>query len=202
MNKQQLIDKRKLFSKQKLIQFEEGMADSFENGDIKGPIHLAGTNEDELIRLFKKIKKTDWIFSTWRNHYHWLLSGRSIKDLTYQIFDSHSMHVYGDKFFTSAIVGGISPIAMGVAYSIKKKNLKEHVWCFVGDMAASGGLFHECEKYSQGHDLPITYVIEDNGLSVITDTKEVWGKGKKKKTIRYDYKRKWPHAGIGKFVLF
>lgn len=189
-------------NKQNLINFENNIADFFEEGQIKGPIHLSGTNEKRLIKIFKKIKPNDWIFSTWRNHYHWLLSGRCDLELQDKILAGHSMHIYNDKFFTSAIVGGIAPIALGVAYALKRKKSKDKVWCFVGDMAASGGLFHECVQYAQGHDLPITYVIEDNGLSVKTDTKKVWGKGKKKKIIRYYYKRKWPHAGIGKFVLF
>ena len=29
-------------------------------------------------------------------------------------------------------------------------------------------------KYSTNHDLPIRFVIEDNGKSVCTDTREVW----------------------------
>ena len=185
-----------------LIEFEKKIADLYEAGKIKAPIHLAGINEKQLIKVFKKVKPNDWIFSTWRNHYHWLLSGRSLMDLRDQILEGHSMHVFGNKFFTSAIVGGISPIAVGVAYALKKKRSKDKVWCFVGDMAASGGLFHESVQYASGHDLPITFVIEDNGLSVETDTKEVWGKGKKKKIIRYKYCRRYPHAGTGTFVLF
>ena len=28
-----------------------------------------------LIKIFKNIKSDDWVFSTWRNHYHALLKG-------------------------------------------------------------------------------------------------------------------------------
>ena len=38
------------------------------------------------------------------------------------------------KFYSSAIVGGILPIALGVAQSIKLKKQKFMVWVFIGDM--------------------------------------------------------------------
>jgi len=194
-----------------LIKFEQEIAGLYEKAKIKAPIHLSGNNETELEAIFRKIKKEDWIFSTWRNHYHWLLSGRSPKGLKQQIVEGCSMHVFGKKFFTSAIVGGIAPIAVGVAYALKKKKSKNRVWCFLGDMGASTGLAMECMRYACGHDLPIVFIIEDNGISVKTDTLESWGcKGCNfkncnyigKKTKAYKYERKYPHAGTGVFVLF
>lgn len=203
--------------KKDIIAFENRIKALYEAGKIRAPIHLSGGNEDQLIKLFKKYDKSDWIFSTWRNHYHWLLSGRDPKRLEEQIVAGDSMAVCDDRFFTSAIVGGNAPVALGVALALKlkrdkaavksgKKNTKASahpkVWCFLGDMGAACGISYESMKYASGHDLPITFVIEDNGLSVTTDTKKVWGTKKKKKTIVYKYKRQYPHAGIGKHVLF
>ena len=186
----------------KIIEFETKVAKLYEAGKIKAPTHLSKGNELQLTEIFKHVKKTDWIFSTWRNHYHWLMSGRSEKELLKQIIDGHSMHVFGYRFFTSAIVGGIAPIALGVAMSLKRKKCPYKVWCFLGDMAYSGGLAQESIRYAQGNDLPIYYILEDNGLSVSTPTQEVWGKCRVKKVIKYKYKRGYPHAGTGKFVLF
>lgn len=195
--------------------FEERIKKLYEDGKIKAPIHLSGENEDALIKIFKGYQKNDWIFSTWRNHYHWLLSGRDPQELERQIVAGDSMSVYDDRFFTSSIVGGNAPIALGVALAIKLKQerlsyteprdalpRRPRVWCFIGDMAASGGLARECVRYAEGHDLPIMYIIEDNGLSVATETGKVWGTEKKKKTRRYEYTRKYPHAGTGKYVEF
>jgi len=53
------------------------------------------------------------------------------------------------NFFTSAIVGGILPIALGTAMGAKLKGLEENVWAFVGDMAAEMGVFDECTKYAK-----------------------------------------------------
>jgi pyruvate dehydrogenase E1 component alpha subunit len=198
-------------TKEELIKFTDEIAELYKQGKIKGPVHLGGDNEDQLIEIFKDVKPTDWIFGTWRNHYQWLLSGRDPEELKAQILASHSMHVFGDRFFTSAIVGGIAPIAVGVAYALQKSGSQDHVWCFLGDMGASTGIAMESMRYACGHHLPITFVIEDNGLSVKTDTLESWGCTGcafndchlfGKKHIAYNYHRKYPHAGTGVFVLF
>jgi pyruvate dehydrogenase E1 component alpha subunit len=189
-------------NKQGLLKFTEEIKLLYEAGKIRSPIHLSGINEDQLIKIFKDIKKNDWLFGTWRSHYLWLLSGRNPKKLKEQILDNHSMHVFDKRFFTSAIVAGIAPIALGVAMALKKKNSKDRVWCFLGDGAFECGLSKECIRYAEGHDLPITYVLEDNGLCVRAKTQEVWGEKKKKKLIKYKYIRKFPHAGSGSYVMF
>ncbi len=188
-------------TKNQLIKFEKEIASIYEKGLIKAPIHLTSGNEDKLIKIFKKlkIKKTDWIFSTHRNHYHWLLSGRNPKELKKQILEGHSMHVFGNRFFTSAIVAGNVSIALGVALALKIKKSKQRVFCFIGDMASYCGISKEAIKYAEGHNLPIWFIVEDNGLSVNTNTQQVWGKNKSKKVITYSYKRIYNHAGCGKF---
>ena len=64
-----------MITKKELIDFELDIKKVYESGKIKAPIHLSGNNESELIKIFKKIHKNDWVFSTWRNHYHALLKG-------------------------------------------------------------------------------------------------------------------------------
>ena len=62
-------------NKQKLIKFEEDIAKLFNAGKIKAPVHLYHGNENKLIEIFKKIKKNDWVFCSWRSHYQCLLKG-------------------------------------------------------------------------------------------------------------------------------
>jgi TPP-dependent pyruvate/acetoin dehydrogenase alpha subunit len=110
---------------------------------------------------------------------------------------------------SSAIVGGCLPIAVGVAAGIKRIGEDRKVWCFVGDMAATTGAFHEALQYARGFDLPVTFVIEGNGLSCNSPTTAVWGHDalrgvsyESDHLIRYEYQRAWPHVGTGKFVTF
>lgn len=193
-------------TKEDLINFESEIANLYENKKIKGPIHLSGNNEIELIKIFKNIKKNDWVFSGWRNHYHALLKGCSKNLIKKQIIIGRSMTLNSikDKFFSSSIVGGVLPIALGAALAIKKKKTKDKVWVFVGDMTYETGVFHECYKYSRNFNLPIKFIVEDNNLSTNTPTKSAWGQKQKKlkDVYYYSYKRKYPHHGTGKWILF
>jgi len=165
-----------------LVAFETEIARIFETGAIKAPVHLHGGNEDQLISIFQHIQPTDWCASTHRSHYHALLKGVPPARIKKEILLGHSITLnFADyKFITSAIVGGILPIAVGLAMAGEK------VWVFVGDMASHTGIFHECANYAVGHNLPIIFVVEDNGVSVNTPTDKVWG---------YRYERTFPHQG-------
>lgn len=190
-----------------LIAFEDDIKQEYSQGKIRAPIHLSGGNEKTLIGIFEGIKDNDWVFSTHRCHYHALLKGIPKEEVKKQIMTGHSMHIASQKhrFMTSSIVGGCLPIAVGVAMAIKRLKSDEKVWCFVGDMAAETGVFEECIKYAQRNELPITFVVEDNGLSTNSPTQELWGLPpypEIKCVIRYDYTRTHPHIGVGHWVEF
>ena len=196
----------KLKLKKKLIDFEKKIVTLYEKKKIKGPIHLSGNNESQLINIFKKIKKNDWVFSGWRNHYHAILKNIPLHDIEKQIINGKSMNLNSMRhnFFTSSIVGGILPVSLGVAMALKMKKSKSKVWVFIGDMTYETGIFHECYKYGRNFKLPINFVVEDNSMSTNTPTKKAWGK--KQRVLPnikyYSYKRKYPHHGIGKWILF
>lgn len=195
-----------MINKKDLINFELDIKKIYEAGKIKAPIHLSGNNEDSLISIFKKIKKNDWVFSTWRNHYHALLKGIPIDWLKKEIIAGRSMGINNIKykFYSSAIVAGTIPIALGVAKALKLKKKNQKVWVFIGDMTFETGMFHECYKYAKNHKLPLKFVVEDNNLSTNTPTNKVWVKKSKipKDVIYYKYKRIYPHHGTGGWVLF
>ena len=194
-------------NKTELASFTEEIKQLFSSGQVRSPIHLSLGNEDQLTELFKEIKPEDWVFSTHRSHYHALLKGIPREWLREQILKNRSMHInsHEHRFFTSSIVGGTCPIALGVALGIKRRHGPEHVWCFIGDMGAETGIFYECTKYACRNNLPITFVIEDNNLSVNTPTQESWGTGDflLDGHIRYyEYVRTLPHSGVGAWVKF
>jgi len=187
-----------------LKEFTEEVAKSFGEAKIPGPVHLSGGTEDKLLELFQEIGREDWVFSTYRSHYHALLHGVPRDYLWKEILAGRSMNIFSTehRFVTSAIVGGILPIAIGVADGIKRRGETNKVWCFIGDMAASIGAFHDAVTYARGHDLPVTFVIEDNGFSCNSPTKEIWGEGTRDNVRCYTYSREYPHVGIGRFVRF
>lgn len=198
-------------TKEDLLSFEEDVANEFNSGKIKSPIHLYYGNEDEMINIFKEIQSDDWVLCSWRSHYQCLLKGVPPELVKQNIMDGKSISLCfpEQKIFSSAIVTGILPIAVGIALSIKRDNKNNRVYCFVGDMTSETGAFEECYKYVRNHDLPVKFVIEDNGKSVCTDTRKTWNssvltqEGVNNKYIYYyKYETKWPHAGAGKRVQF
>jgi TPP-dependent pyruvate/acetoin dehydrogenase alpha subunit len=200
----------KNYTEQELIDFETEIGECFNNGMIKAPIHLYSGNETQIIDIFKNVKDEDWVFCTWRSHYQCLLKGVPEDRLRQDILDGKSITLcYSDfNIYSSAIVTGSIPISVGVALDKKLKNEPGHVWCFVGDMASETGTFFENWKYAVNHDLPITFVVEDNNKSVCTDTRKVWNASEiyfsesKPKVLYYQYVSKYPHAGAGKRIQF
>ena len=194
-------------TKEDLIAFEAEVARRFEAKEIPGPIHLSGGNEDQLIEIFKDIKPTDWVFSTWRSHYHALLHGVPPEKVMAEIMAGRSMSLMFPEhnFFTSAIVGGILPIACGVAYALKGSEpetpYRPQVHVFIGDMTENTGICHESEQYAIHNELPICFIVEDNEMCCNTPTSEAWGPDYMLMNWeRYTYKRTYPHVGIGKWV--
>lgn len=216
-----------MVSKQTLIEFETKIGDMFNAGMIKAPIHLYDGNEEHMIEIFKQIDvEKDWVCCTWRNHYQALLKGVTPERLTEEILKGKSMvmNLPEYKFICSSIVGGIPSIATGIALANKLQGIQSQVYCWVGDMSAETGAFHEAYKYACNNDLPITFVVENNHLSVMTPTDDIW-----KRDIPYyiDFKaqfiddmvdgnihyaphliyyeytnKKYPHSGAGQRVAF
>lgn len=195
------------YTKDDLVKFEKLIAEHWEAGRIKGPVHLSGGNEDELIEIGKRISPNDWVFSTWRSHYHALIKGIDPKWLEEEILAGRSITIVNKehKFYSSAIVGAIIPIAVGVAIANKRDGKDDKVWCFIGDMAFETGGFYEMYKYATNFNLPIVFVVEDNGVSTNTPTEYTWNNIKRdipSDVIWYSYEKQWPHYGTGKWVTF
>ena len=212
-------------NKAQLKGFELLIKSMWERGEIRCPVHLCGGNEQELMELFEEYKDDDYIFSTHRNHYHYLLAGGSPDNLLLEIRQdpkgpsggrSGSMCTTDPvrSFFSSAIVGGMCAIAVGVALALKEKDDKRKVWCFVGDGGVDGGHFWEALQYAEGWDLPIVFVVEDNDRSTCTstvarlgyksmrDSVRYWAKEMSSKVVWYTYKPEYPHCGSGVYVQF
>ena len=190
-------------TKQDLIAFERSLADRYDDGHYPYLVHFSGGNEDQLIELFKEIEPGDWIFSTHRSHYHWLLSGGSTDHLESLIARGKSMFVFdrARNFYTSSILAATPAIAAGVAWALKRKGSSRKVWCFIGDGAADEGHFYEAARYVEGFGLPCTFIVEDNNRSVSACRDERWGCYAEpcqfKCVRRYSYEPTYPHGGSG-----
>jgi pyruvate dehydrogenase E1 component alpha subunit len=197
-----------------LIAFETMVAEEFNAGRIRAPVHLSDGNEEALIDYFRQVKVSDWACCTWRSHYQCLLKGVPKAELMAEIMAGRSISLCFPqaRVISSAIAGGIIPIAVGIAMGIKRAGGSELVHCFLGDMVSQSGIAFECINYANNFALPIQFVVEDNEVSVCTDTRAAWGKrllawygGREFRpnlVTYYKYKSRYPHAGAGTRVQF
>src|SRR5579883_81983 len=197
-----------------LIAFEEDIAARFNDRQIRAPIHLYYGCENQMIEVFEKhVNLEDWVLCSWRSHYQCLLKGVPSEEVRTAILEGKSISLCFPEYriLSSAIVGGVLPIAVGIAMGIKQDGGKNKVICFMGEMTSETGIAHECIKYSTQHNLPILFVVEDNEQSVCTPTRDVWNmttltyeheSGRPSNVLYYHYKSKWPHAGSGVRINF
>jgi pyruvate dehydrogenase E1 component alpha subunit len=200
-----------MMTREDLISFETEIAEIFNSGKIRAPVHLYSGNEDQMIEIFRDVRPEDWVMCSWRSHYQCLLKGVPPDEVRREIMAGRSISLCFPEYrvVSSAIVGGIVPIAVGVAAGLKRSGEKGRVHCFMGEMTSETGTAHESVKYSENHKLPIRFIVEDNGKSVCTDTRETWARqvltyeGNTHPMVQfYKYETKYPHAGAGSRVQF
>ena len=203
-----------MINKKYLVDFEEEIAEIFAQGKIKAPVHLRKGRENYLINIFNKnkIDKDDYIYGYWDSHELALLKGVPREQVKQSILDGNSIALCFPDYnvLCSGIVGSLIGVATGTAWSLKNYKKKGTVYHFCGDMSAETGIFHESVKYAYNWDLPIKFIVCDNGLSVMTDTREVWndpvpwfaGTKYEHKIIYFRYINGYPHSGLGKLIKF
>lgn len=201
----------KLKTAEQLVAFEDKVAALFNTATIRAPVHLYSGNEAQMIDVFKDVQPEDWVFCSWRSHYQCLLKGVPEDDVLAEIMAGHSISLCfpTHRIYSSAIVGGVLPIAVGTAMALKRRGEPGAVHCFLGEMTAETGIAHESIKYARNHQLPLRFIVEDNGKSVCTDTRDAWNQpvlsfeGSKDPYVHYyRYDTHYPHAGAGQRVQF
>jgi TPP-dependent pyruvate/acetoin dehydrogenase alpha subunit len=200
-----------MMTAEELIAFEDDVAARFNAGTIRAPVHLYSGNEAQMIEVFKGIGRNDWVFCSWRSHYQCLLKGVPPQQVLDEILAGRSISLCfpEHRVYSSAIVGGVLPIAVGAAMAIARSGEDARVHCFMGEMTAETGIAHESIKYARNHRLPIRFIVEDNGKSVCTDTRSAWNQprlsfeNQRDEYIHhYRYETRYPHAGAGMRVQF
>jgi pyruvate dehydrogenase E1 component alpha subunit len=84
------------------------------------------------------------------------------------------MHYFApDKNFWGGhgIVAGQTPLGLGLGYALKYQNKQGCCLCYLGDGAVNQGAFHESLNLAALFEIPVIYVIENNGYSMGTSQK-------------------------------
>eukprot|EP01031_Cornospumella_fuschlensis_P007260 gene7260-8997_t len=148
--------------------------------NIGGFLHLYIGQEAVAVGCCSLMEKNDHVITAYRDHGHAIAVGMDTKPLMAELYGKvtgcskgkgGSMHYFApDKNFWGGhgIVGGQIPLGVGLAYGVKYKGLKGAAMAFMGDGAVNQGAVHEAYNLASLWNLPVVFVIENNGYSMGT----------------------------------
>jgi pyruvate dehydrogenase E1 component alpha subunit len=160
--------------------FEQVALRFYNGGKMGGFLHLYIGQESVVIGIQSLLGKTDHTITAYRNHGHALAAGMTMNECMAELYGKAtgcskgkggSMHYFApDKNYWGGhgIVAGQTPLGLGLAYGLKYRGEKGAAFCFLGDGAVNQGAFHESLNLAELWDLPVIYVIENNGYSMGT----------------------------------
>ena len=161
-------------------EFEERVHVEFSRGDIPGFVHLYAGEEASAAGIMTHLRQHDHIASTHRGHGHCIAKGVDVKGMMAEIFGKKSgvcggkggsMHIADlDKGMMGAngILGAGAPLACGAALAAKYRDNGDIAISFVGDGASNQGTFLESLNLASIWNLPIVFVVENNGYAEST----------------------------------
>lgn len=164
----------------RIRRFEERSLRVYQQGKIGGFLHLCIGQESIAVACASLMGEHDHMITAYRDHGHGLAVGMSMNECMAELLGKAtgcskgkggSMHYFApDKNYWGGhgIVGGQTPLGAGLAYALKYKGLKGCCMCFLGDGAINQGAFHESLNLAALWDLPVIYIIENNGYSMGT----------------------------------
>ena len=157
---------------------EEKIRDHYPSDKLKTPVHLCIGQEAIVTGVISKLKSTDQVFGTYRNHGIYLAKSGNTDRFFGELFGKKtgefrgkagSMHLCapGSGFMgSSAIVGTTIPLALGCAFVNQQKKNKKLTAVFFGDGAIDEGVFWESINFACLKKLPLFFICEDNDLAI------------------------------------
>lgn len=174
-------DKIELYEQMvRIRRFEERSLRAYQQGHIGGFLHLYIGQEAVAVGSVSVLGKDDHVITAYRDHGHAIAVGMNMDECMAELYGKKtgcskgkggSMHFFApDKNFWGGhgIVGGQTPLGLGLAYALKHFKKKGSCLCFMGDGATNQGPFYESLNLAALWNLPVVYIIENNGYSMGT----------------------------------
>jgi len=167
----------------RIRRFEQTSLKYYNLGRMGGFLHLYSGQEAVAVGTISLLGENDHVITAYRDHGHALAAGMSMNECMAELFGKAtgcskgkggSMHFFApDKRYWGGhgIVGGQTPLGAGIAYALKYKHIPGCCLCYLGDGAINQGAFHEALNLAALFQLPVIYIIENNGYSMGTSQK-------------------------------
>jgi TPP-dependent pyruvate/acetoin dehydrogenase alpha subunit len=155
-------------------EFEERVAEEFDEGNIPGFVHLSQGQEAIAAGAMAAIRKDDYIITTHRGHGELLAKGGKPNEMMAELYGKKTGVMKGkggSMHFADPSIGdigadgilGTGPVmSCGVGLTSKLKKDGRVTVCFFGDGQTNTGRFHEALNLSSCWKLPVVYLCENN----------------------------------------
>ena len=170
-----------LYDMMLIRRFEERTMQSYQQAKIGGFCHIYIGQEATAVGSIAALKDDDPIVTAYRDHGHALARGMDPNACMAEMYGKvtgcakgkgGSMHMFDQPhhmYGGHAIVGGQNPLGAGLGWAIQYKNKDNVALCYMGDGALNQGATHESMNLAAIYNLPLIYVLENNGYSMGTD---------------------------------
>ena len=169
-------------------EFEETCHQLYQQKRITGVyLHLYSGHEASGVGSMAALRKSDHVITAYRDHGIALILGMDANAVMAEMMGKKtgssggkggSMHLASkDHNFWGgyAIVGGHLPLAAGIALEARYNGTDDVTMTYVGDGATNNGYFHESLNMSAIWDLPVIWIIENNGYGMGTEVERASG---------------------------
>ena len=178
---------------QLIREFENRTMQAYQQAKIGGFCHIYSGQEACAVGTIGCINQDDPLVTAYRDHGHALAKGMTARACMAEMFGKitgcakgkgGSMHMFDRPnwlFGGHGIVGAQTPLGAGLAFAAKYENEvigkpihpnhnpgKKVTLCYLGDGAIDQGAFHEALNLASLMDLPVIFIIENNGYSMGT----------------------------------
>ena len=155
--------------------FEETLLRLYSRGHIRGTVHTCTGQEACAVGVVGALDSDrDVVCSNHRGHGHFLSFGGSMRSLLAEILGYEegicrgkggSQHLHIKNFYSNGILGGMTPVATGIAMDLKMARQKGVCVIFLGDGAMAEGIVYEALNIAKLWALPLLLVVEHNKIA-------------------------------------
>jgi acetoin:2,6-dichlorophenolindophenol oxidoreductase subunit alpha len=181
LTKEQLLEAYRVM--RTIREFEERLHREFATGEIPGFVHLYAGEEAIAAGVCAHLGPGDYVASTHRGHGHAIAKGCDVKAMMAEIYGKStglcrgkggSMHIADvskGMLGANGIVGGGPPLVCGVGLTAKVMGTEQVAVSFTGDGGSNQGTFLESLNLAGAWNLPVVFVVENNGYAESTSSK-------------------------------
>jgi len=169
--------------------FEERVHREFATGAIPGFVHLSAGQESAAVAVCMQLRTRDQVTTSHRGHGHCIAKGLDVKTMMAELYGkatgvcggmAGSMHIADPScglMGANAIVGSQASMACGAALAAKTLKTGVIAVSFIGDGGSNAGQFLEALNLAAICELPVVFVVENNGYAETTSSSWAIGGG-------------------------